>query len=62
MNDHALADKIAEHAKVAVQSGVRIPTDQARQAVELGTMRWVWAISLVLAIIAMAAIYGLVVG
>jgi len=62
MNDHALADETAERTKVAAQSSVRISTAQARQAVELGTMRWVWAISLVLAIIAMAVVYGVVVG
>ena len=62
MSDHVLADKTAKRVEVAPQSGVRIPTVQARQAVELGTMRWVWAISLALAIIAMAVIYGVVAG
>lgn len=62
MNDHVLADKAAERAEVAARSGMRIPTIEARQAIELGTMRWVWAISLALAIIAMAVIYGVVAG
>jgi hypothetical protein len=52
----------AMREKAAAQSDVRVPIVRARQAVELGTMRWVLMISMALAVIAMAVIYRFVAG
>ncbi len=52
---HAARDKEASSA------GNPMPVTRAHQAVTVGAMRYVWAISLALAVLAMVLAYGLTV-
>jgi hypothetical protein len=52
----------AEEEKAESAPGPAVSTVRARGAVETGAMRYVWAISLVLAVLAMVVVYGLVRG
>ena len=49
------ANRDKEHSS----GGDHLPVTQVRQAVTVGTMRYVWAVSLVLAVLAMILAYGL---
>jgi hypothetical protein len=55
-------DANAEEQKAKSATGPAVSTIRARGAVETGAMRYVWAISLVLAVLALAVVYGLVRG
>lgn len=52
----------ANRDKEASSSDRQIPAVRARQGVKLGTMRYVWAVSLILAIVAMIIVYVVTVG
>jgi hypothetical protein len=52
----------ADREKSDSATGPAVSTTRARGAVETGAMRYVWAISLVLAILALVVVYGLVRG
>lgn len=47
----------ASRDKEAASSNQHVPAVRARQGVTLGTMRYVWAISLFLAVLAMILVY-----